>query len=227
MAKSKRYQKLLTLIDQNKKYSIEEAIELVKKTSTIKFDAGVEVHFKLGIDPKKGDQQIRGTVTLPHGTGKKIRMAAFITPDKESEAKEAGADLIGGQELIDEIKKTGKADFDIAVATPVMMKNLAVIAKILGPKGLMPSPKNDTVTMDIKGIVSEFKKGKIAFKNDDTANVHLLVGKISMESQNLIENFNEITDAIKKARPATAKGEYFKNCTLSSSMGPGIKISIK
>ncbi len=213
-------------IETNKIYQIAEAIDLVKKLSKTKFDASVEVHFRLGIDVKKGEQQIRLAAALPHGTGKTIKIAAFVTPEKENETKAAGADYVGSAELIDLIKKTEKTDFDIAIAQPALMKNLSTIAKILGTRGLMPTPKNDTVTNDPVKTVLELKKGKVSLKNDDTGNVHAIIGKVSFENKNLLENFNVLLEAIKKAKPASAKGIYLKNISLNSTMGPGIKISI-
>ncbi|MDO8668604.1 MAG: 50S ribosomal protein L1 [bacterium] len=212
--------------DKAKAYSIAEAIDLTKKLSKTKFDASVEVHFKLGIDIKKGEQQVRVAVPLPHGTGKTIKIAAFVTTAKEKEVREAGADIVGGEELIAEIKKTEKTDFQVAVAEPIMMKNLGQIAKILGTRGLMPSPKNDTVTPDPAKAVKELKKGKVSLKNDDTGNVHVAIGKISFESPKLIQNFEVLLEAIRKAKPPTSKGIYLKNITICSTMGPGIKIAI-
>ncbi|MBU1684315.1 50S ribosomal protein L1 [Patescibacteria group bacterium] len=212
-------------MDKTKTYSIEEAIELTKKTSKTKFDASVEMHFRLGIDPKKGDQQVRGAVSLPHGTGKTIKVAAFVTPENEKEAKKAGADYVGGEELVEEIKKTEKTDFQIAVAEPAMMKNLAKIAKILGTRGLMPSPKNETVTLNPAKTVAELKKGKISFKNDDTGNVHTVIGKVSFSKEQLLENFNVLLTAIKKAKPSSSKGVYIKNISISSSMGSGVRVN--
>ncbi len=212
--------------DKMQTYPIEKAIELTKKLSKTKFDASVEVHFKLGIDPKKGDQQVRSAVSLPHGTGKTVKVAAFVSPDKEKEVKEAGADYVGGEDLIAEIKKTEKTDFEVAVAEPAIMKDLAKIAKILGTRGLMPSPKNDTVTPNPAKAVTELKKGKISFKNDDTANVHAVIGKVSFDPKQLLENFETLLEAIKKAKPAGAKGTYIKNISISSSMGPGVKVEI-
>ena len=214
------------LFDRNKAYTLAEAIEIAKKSSTVKFDASIEVHFRLGINPKKGDQQVRGAVSLPHGTGKTVKVAAFVTTDKEKEVKDAGADYVGGEELIEEIKKTEKTDFQVAVATPDMMKNLASIAKILGTRGLMPSPKNDTVTLNPAKAVMELKKGKISFKNDDTGNLHAVIGRVSFDSAKLIENYQALLDTVKKAKPATAKGSYLKNVAICSSMGPGIKVTI-
>lgn len=221
---NKRISELKKQIDPKKNYPLEEAVKLVKKTSNVKFDSGVEIHLRLGIDPKKGDQQIRGTVTLPHGTGKTKKIAAFTNNEKKG--KEAGADIAGGKELIEKIKKTEKTDFDIAVAEPEMMKELAPIAKILGTRGLMPSPKNETVAKDIKKTVEELKKGKVTFKNDDAANIHQLVGKVSFDDKKLIENIKTFLEEIKKSKPSSAKGTYIKNAVLTSSMGPGIKIEV-
>jgi len=212
--------------DKTKSYSIEEAIDLVKKLSKIKFDASVEAHFRLGIDNKKGEQQIRTTVALPYGTGKTIKIAAFVAPEHEKETKEARADYVGGDELIAEIKKTEKTDFQVAIAEPSIMKKLAQIAKILGTRGLMPSPKNDTVTNNPAKTVRELKKGKVSFKNDDTGNVHVAIGKVSFDKQQLAENFQALLQAIKKVKPASSKGLYIKNVSINSTMGQGIKIQI-
>jgi len=214
------------IIDQIKAYPIAEAIELVKKTAKTKFDASVEVHFRLGLDTQKGEQQVRLAVSLPHGTGKTIKVAAFVTPAKEQEVRAAGADYVGGEELINEIKKTEKTDFQVAVAEPGLMKNLAAIAKILGTRGLMPSPKNETVTPDPAKAVAELKKGKVSLKNDDTGNIHVAMGKVSFPPQSLMENFTVLLEAVRKAKPATSKGVYLKNISLSSTMGPGIKIAL-
>lgn len=212
--------------DKTKLYSIAEAVELTKKFSRAKFNASVETHFRLGIDTKKGEQQVRAAVTLPHGTGKTVKVAAFVTPAKEKEVKAAGADYVGGDELIAEIKKTEKTDFQVAVAEPAIMKSLAQIAKILGTRGLMPSPKNDTVTPDPAKAVAELKKGKVSFRNDDTGNIHVAIGKISFDAQKLVENFNTLSEAVKKAKPSSSKGVYIKNISISSTMGPGIKVNI-
>ena len=211
--------------DKLKTYEPEQAIKLTKKLSKTKFDASIEVHFRLGIDSKKGDQQIRSTVSLPHGTGKTIKVAAFVTPEKEKEVKSAGADYAGGEDLIAEIKKTEKTDFQVAVAEPAMMKNLSQIAKILGTRGLMPSPKNDTVTPNPAKAVAELKKGKVSFKNDDTGNIHVAIGKISFDNKKLIDNYNTLFEAIQKAKPTCSKGIYIKNISISSSMGPGIRVT--
>ncbi|HNV12565.1 MAG TPA: 50S ribosomal protein L1 [bacterium] len=211
--------------DKEKTYSIAEAIEICKKNHKAKFDASIEVHFRLGIDNKKGDQQVRSAVSLPNGTGKTVRIAAFVSSAKEKEVKEAGADLVGGDDLIEEIKKTEKTNFDIAIAEVDMMKNLAKIAKILGTRGLMPSPKNETVTNNPAKTVAELKKGKVSFKNDDTGNVHAIIGKVSFENKALEENFNTLLEAIKRAKPASSKGVYIKNVSLNSTMGKGIKVA--
>lgn len=212
--------------DKNRAYPIAEAIELTKKFSKTKFDASVELHFRLGIDTRKGEQQVRAAVALPHGTGKTLKVAAFVSVGKEKEVKAAGADIAGGDELIAEIKKTEKTDFDVAVAEPAMMKNLAAIAKILGTRGLMPSLKNDTITPNPAKAVAELKKGKVSFRNDDTGNVHVAIGKISFDAQKLNDNFSTLLEAIKKAKPASSKGTYIKNISITSTMGPGIKVVV-
>jgi len=214
------------IYDRLKTYSIEEALEIVKKLTKTKFDASVEVHFRLGINTKKGDQQVRGAVSLPNGTGKTVKVAAFVSPENEKAVKAAGADFAGGDELIAEIKKTEKTDFQVAIAEPALMKNLAVIAKILGTRGLMPSPKNDTVTTNPAKTVEELKKGKISFKNDDTANVHTVIGKASFDTKKLIENYQTLLETIKKAKPASSKGTFIKNISVSSSMSAGVKVSL-
>lgn len=213
--------------DKFKQYPISEAIELVKKLSKAKFDETIEAHLRLGIDPRKGEQQIRTAVSLPHGTGKKVRIAAFVGDDKIKECKDAGADFVGNEDLITQIKNTEKTDFDVAVAEPALMRNLAQIAKILGTRGLMPSPKNETVTTSPVKAIAELKKGKISFKNDDTANIHVTIGKISFDANKLNENFDALIDHVKKIKPAKSKGVYIKNISLSSSMGPGVKVEIK
>ncbi|MBU1203398.1 50S ribosomal protein L1 [Patescibacteria group bacterium] len=227
MAKiSKRLKEARAKIEADKVYGIEEAVKLVKETSQVKFDASVEVHANLGIDPKKGDQIIRNSVVLPHGTGKTVKVAAFVPEDKVKEAKAAGADIAGGQELIEEIKKTSKTDFDIAVTVPEMMPKLAVVAKILGQKGLMPNPKTGTIGPDVTKMVSELKKGKVSYKNDNNANVHLSIGKISFDDAQLVENFNVFFDSLRKSKPQSVKGTYLKSLYLTSSMGPSIKLQM-
>ena len=209
-----------------KLYSTDEAVKMTKELSKTKFESSIEVHIRLGIDTRKGDQQVRGAVSLPHGTGKSVKVAAFVSADKVEACKKAGADLAGNEDLIDEIKRTEKTDFQVAVAEPAMMKNLAKIAKILGTRGLMPSPKNETVTPNPEKAVEELKKGKVSYKNDDTGNIHVSIGKTSFDDAKLIDNFNTLLEAIKKAKPASAKGIYIKNVSMSSTMGPGIKVSI-
>lgn len=224
MPTSKRYKSLQALVDPKKLYTAEEAVALVKKTSTTKFDGSVEAHMNLGIDVKKSDQQIRATLTFPHSIGQTKRVCAFVSEARAAEAKEAGADIVGAEEIIDAIAQTGKIDFDIAVATPDMMPKLAKVAKILGPKGIMPNPKTDTVGPNIKKIIEDLKKGKVAFKNDSTGNVHQTIGKSSLDETKLAENLKVFVEAIRKTKPAGAKGTFIKSLTLTSTMGPGIKI---
>jgi len=214
------------IYDRLKAYTPEEALDIIKKLNKAKFDASLEVHVRLGIDTKKGDQQVRGAVSLPHGTGKTVKVAAFVSAENEKAVKEAGADFVGGEELIATIKKTEKTDFQVAVAEPALMKNLAVIAKILGTRGLMPSPKNDTVSANPAKTVAELKKGKISFKNDDTGNVHAVIGKISFDNQKLLANYQTLLETVKKAKPASSKGVFIKNISLSASMSPGVKINL-
>lgn len=226
MPRSKNYLKSKELVEKDKLYSIEEAIELVKKTSTVKFDASVEMHLKLGIDPKHSDQQLRTTTVLPHGTGKTLKVAVFAEDENQKKAKASGADIVGSDELIEKIKKTGKIEFDVAVATPDMMKKMGMIAKILGPKGLMPSPKNDTITPDVAKAVENLKKGKVTIKNDENGNVHQIIGKTSFDDAKLVENSKSFLEAIKNAKPSGAKGTYIEKIVLTSSMGPAIPLKI-
>ena len=220
MNHGKKYRAMAEKFDNKKIYSIEEAVKLMKENVTVKFDESVEVHIKTNVDPKKGDQQLRSTVALPHGTGKVMRIAV-VTSTSEKEAKEAGADLIGGEDLMEKMAK--EINFDILVATPEMMPKLAKMAKILGPKGLMPNPKTETVTTKIKETVEALKKGKAAFKNDDTANVHQLVGKLSFEDAELVENIQAFIGAVEKAKPAAFKGKLISGISVCSTMG--IKVS--
>ena len=196
----------------------------MKKTSTTKFDGSVEIHLNLGIDPKKGEQQVRITLVMPNSTGKTKKIAAFVPADKEKEATDAGADIVGGEELIAQIATTGKIDFDVAVATPDMMPKMAKVAKVLGPKGLMPNPKTETVSANVKKMIEELKRGKISIKNDATGNIHQTIGKTSLDNEKLAENAKAIIEAIRKAKPASSKGVFIKNAVLTSTMGPAIKV---
>lgn len=223
---AKRVKANLDQVDRNKFYSPEEAMELVKKTANTKFVGSVEVHISTKIDAKKTDQGIRGTVSLPHGTGKTKKVAAFVTEAKEKEAKDAGAFLVGGEDLIKTIKETGKIDFDVSVAEPAMMPKLAVIAKILGPKGVMPNPKTGTVGVNIGAMVKEIAGGKVNFKNDDSGNLHQIIGKTNFESKALLENFKAFYNAVLQSKPSTVKGQYLATITLNATMGPGIKVKV-
>lgn len=226
MPRSKRYQELKKLVDPKKPYPPAEAIELAKKTGTAKFDSTIECHVNLGIDVTKSDQSVRSTLVFPHSIGKTKKVAAFVSGEKEKDARDAGADLVGADELIDEIAKTQKIDFDVAVATPDMMPKLAKVAKILGPKGLMPNPKTDTVGTNVKKMVEELKRGKVAFKNDATGNIHQAIGKASLDASKLLDNFTTLIEALKKNKPASAKGTYINSVTLTSTMGPGIRVDV-
>ncbi len=217
---------LVAKVDKTKTYSIDEAIKLIKETSNTKFDSSVEVHVRLGIDPSKSDQQIRSTVSLPHGNGKTKTVAAFVGSNDEKAAKEAGADFIYGEEDIKKLKDTGKIEFEIAVATPEMMPKLAIVAKILGPKGLMPNPKTDTVSTDVKKMITELKKGKIAFKNDSGAILHASIGKASFTESQIKENVIAFVETVKKLKPSGSKGTYIKSLYLTSSMGPSVKTEV-
>lgn len=218
----KRMTAAMQNIDKKKTYGVAEAVTLMKGAAKAKFDETVELHFSLGIDPKQGDQQIRGTVTMPNGTGKTKRVIAFVDANNEAAAKAAGADIIGTEEVLEAIVRTGKIDFDVAVAVPAMMPKLAKAAKVLGPRGLMPNPKTDTVGPNVAKMIEEQKGGKISFKNDNTANVHMIVGKASFSVENLVTNVNYATEAIRKAKPASSKGIYIKSATITSTMGPAI-----
>ncbi len=223
MKRGKKYSAVAEKVEKNKLHTTEEAMALVKETKTAKFDESVEVHIKLAVDPKKGDQQVRGAVVLPHGIGKTAKVCV-ITSTKATEAKEAGADFVGGEELIEKIKLGKMEEVDVIVASPEMMPKLATVAKILGPRGLMPSPKTETVTDKIKEAVEMLKKGKLSFKNDNTGNVHQVIGKVSFETKKLEENYATFIDAIQKARPAGIKGKYMVTISICSTMGPGIKV---
>lgn len=229
MTRGKKYRAVIEKIEKEKEYSLEEALTFVKGNALAKFDESVEVHFKLGINPKKGEEQVRSAAVLPHGVGRSKKVAV-ITTTKMADAKEAGADLIGGEELIEEIKSgklTAGVDFDVVVATPEVMPKLASVAKILGPKGLMPNPKTETVTSKVKEVVEALKKGsKVSFKNDVSGNVHQVIGKLSFEVAQLQENFQAVYDTIQKIKPETMKGRYIQSVSVCSTMGPGIKVKM-
>lgn len=208
-----------------KKLSISEAIAEVKKNAKAKFNESVEVHVRLSIDPKKTDQQVRGGAELPHGTGKKVRIAVFTTT-KKREAEEAEVDIVGGEELIDKVRSSGNIDADIAIATPEIMPRLVAIAKILGPKGLMPNPKNKTITEKVKETIGHFKKGRVDFKSDNSGNVHQIIGKVSFEESKLEENFKAFMEALRKAKPEAVKGKFIKSVSICSTMGKSVKIAI-
>jgi len=224
---SKRLKEVEKTIDSNKQYSLAEAITLSKAAATAKFDETIELHIRVGIDTKKGDQQVRGTVVLPHGTGKVKRVAAFVDPANETIAKEAGADIIGTEEVIAKLVQTGTIEFDVAIATPNMMPKLAKAARILGPRGLMPNPKTDTVGPNVAKMIEEQKGGKISFKNDNTANIHVAAGKASFTEEKLLENLTVLMETIKKSKPASAKGVFIKTASITSTMGPSVSLDVK
>jgi len=224
MAKAgKRYKSAREMIDSQRAYSVEEAVELLLSMPKAKFDETVEVSFRLGVDPRKSDQMIRGTITLPHGVGKAVRVAAFATGDKAREAEEAGADIVGGDDLVEKVQG-GFLEFDKAVATPDMMGKVGKLGKILGPRGLMPNPKLGTVTMDIGKAVGEVKAGKLEYRVDKTGVVHMPIGKVSFGKEKLIENLRALTDELYRAKPSSSKGAYLRSVYLSTTMGPGIKV---
>ncbi|PLR96355.1 50S ribosomal protein L1 [Bacillus sp. T33-2] len=221
--KSKKFLEAAKLVDRTKAYDVAEAIELAKKTSTVKFDATVEAAFRLGVDPKKADQQIRGAVVLPNGTGKTQRVLVFAKGEKVKEAEAAGADYVGDAEYINKIQQ-GWFEFDVIVATPDMMGEVGKLGRVLGPKGLMPNPKTGTVTFDVTRAVNEIKAGKVEYRVDKAGNIHVPIGKVSFEDQKLIENFTTIFETMLKVKPSAAKGTYMKNVTVSTTMGPGVKV---
>jgi len=219
----KRYRAVAEQIEPGRQYTLEEAVALVKSSGTAKFDEGVDLAFNLGVDPRQADQMVRGTVSLPHGTGREVRVIVFAKADKQAEAREAGADEVGADELVDKVQG-GWLEFDVAIATPDMMRVAGKLGRTLGPRGLMPSPKSGTVTMDVGPAVREFKKGKIEYRTDRAANVHVPIGKVRFDEQQLIENATSVIEAIIRARPASAKGTYLKSAAISSTMGPGVKL---
>jgi large subunit ribosomal protein L1 len=224
MAHGRKFREAASSYDKEHRYSAREAFDLIKTLAPAKFDETVEVVYTLGIDPKKADQLVRGTVSLPHGTGKDVKVAVFCSPDKEAEAKEAGADIVGGAELIEKLQGGQDLDADVAIATPDMMSEVGKLGRVLGPRGLMPNPKSGTVTDDLAKTVAEFKAGKIEYRNDRYGNVHVPIGKVSFEIEQLFGNLKELTMEIQRARPAGAKGRYMRAMTVSSTMGPGVKV---
>lgn len=225
MKKGKRYVESAKLVDRTNLYEVEEAITILKKTANAKFNETVETHIKLGVDGRHADQQVRGAVVLPHGTGKSVRVLVFAKGDKLNEALEAGAEYAGGMEYVDKIQKEGWLDFDVVVATPDMMGTVGRLGRILGPKGMMPNPKAGTVTMDVSRAVAEIKAGKVEYRLDKSNIIHVPIGKVSFTDEQIADNFHTLIAAIIKAKPAAAKGQYFKSVTITSTMGPGIKLN--
>lgn len=225
MFRGKKYKDSAKLIDKNAQYDAAEGMELLCKTATAKFDETVELHVKLGVDSRHADQQVRGAIVLPHGTGKTVRTLVFAKGDKADAAREAGADFVGDMDLVEKIQKENWFDFDVVIASPDMMGVVGRLGKVLGPKGLMPSPKAGTVTPDVAKAVKEVKAGKIEYRLDKTNIIHCPIGKASFGSEKLTENFNAIMGAIIKAKPASAKGQYVKSCVVATTMGPGIKMN--
>jgi len=219
----KRYKEALGAIDRDSAYLPGDALRMIKEFPSAKFDETVELAFRLGIDPKQADQMVRGTVSLPHGTGKSVRVAAFATGEKAREAKEAGADLVGGEELVEEVVK-GNIDFEAAVATPDLMSAVGKAGRVLGPRGLMPNPKAGTVSFEIGKAVSDIKAGKLEYRADRVGNLHLVIGKKSFDEKALVENYLAVVEEILRARPSAAKGKYIKTVTISTTMGPGIRL---
>ena len=227
MKRGKKYQDAQKLIEKDKLYEAKEALEIIEKMPKAKFDETVELHVKLGVDSKHADQQVRGTVVLPHGTGKTQKVLVFAKGEKAKEAEAAGADFVGAEELIPKIEKENWFDYDVIVATPDMMGVVGRLGKVLGPKGLMPNPKSGTVTMDVTKAINEIKSGKVEYRLDKTNIIHLGFGKVSFGAEKLAENYNYIMDAIIKAKPAAAKGQYIKSVSVTTTMGPGIFINQK
>ena len=225
MKRGKKYQDAAKLIDRTVQYDVAEAVSLVKKSATAKFDETIEAHIRLGVDGRHADQQVRGAVVLPHGTGKTVRVLVFAKGDKVAEAEAAGADYVGGDELIPRIQNDGWFEFDVVVATPDMMGVVGRLGRVLGPKGLMPNPKAGTVTMDVTKAVNDIKAGKIEYRLDKTNIIHCPVGKASFTEEQLADNFQALMGAINKAKPASAKGQYLRSVTLTSTMGPGVKLN--
>ena len=227
MKRGKRYIEASKVVDSSKAYDVAEAMKAVVDSATAKFDESVEIHVRLGVDSRHADQQVRGVIVLPHGTGKTSRVLVIAKGAKADEAEAAGADYVGGEEMINKIKNENWFDFDVCVTTPDMMGMVGRIGKVLGPKGLMPNPKGGTVTMDVTKAVKEIKAGKVEYRLDKTNIIHVAIGKKSFGAEKLTENFNAIFDAILKAKPAAAKGQYVKSVTVASTMGPGVKVAVK
>ncbi len=227
MKRAKKYLEAEKLIDKTKQYDAKEALELIEKMPKAKFDETLELHVKLGVDSKQADQQVRGTVVLPNGTGKTLRVLVFAKGDKAKEAEAAGADFVGAEELVPKIEKENWFDYDVIVATPDMMGVIGRLGKVLGPKGLMPNPKSGTVTMDVTKAIKEIKSGKVEYRLDKTNIIHLGFGKVSFGTEKLLENYNTIMEAIIKAKPAAAKGQYIRSVAISTTMGPGLYINQK
>ena len=225
MFRGKNYQESAKLIDRAVQYDPQDAMDLVIKASKAKFDETVELHIKLGVDSRHADQQVRGAIVLPHGTGKTKRVLVFCKPEREEEAKAAGADFVGGQELVQKIQSENWFDYDVVVATPDMMGVVGRLGRVLGPKGLMPSPKSGTVSPDVGKAVTEIKAGKVEYRLDKTNIIHCPIGKVSFGTEKLMENYNTLIAAVIKAKPAAAKGQYIRSCVTASTMGPGVKIN--
>lgn len=224
MSKGKRYNQVASMVDSTNAYDVPEALEIITNGAKAKFDETVEAHFRLGVDGRNADQQVRGVVVLPHGTGKSVKVLVIAKGDKAKEAQEAGADFVGAEEMVQKILTENWFGFDVCITTPDMMGVVGRIARVLGPKGLMPNPKSGTVTMDVKKAINDVKAGKVEYRLDKTNNVHVVIGKVSFGKDKLLENYETIYNAIVKAKPAAAKGTYIKNASVSSTMGPGIKV---
>ncbi|MGM9593584.1 MAG: 50S ribosomal protein L1 [Candidatus Onthomonas sp.] len=225
MTKGKKYQDSVKLIDKGNLYDVSEAMELLGKTAKAKFDETVEVHLRLGVDGRHADQQVRGAIVLPNGTGKSVRVLVFAKGEQAEAAKAAGAEYVGEMDLVEKIQKENWFDFDVVIATPDMMRFVGRLGRVLGPKGLMPSPKSGTVTPDAGKAVAEAKAGKVEYRLDKTNIIHCPIGKVSFGAQKLEENFNALVGAVIKAKPSTAKGQYIRSCTVASTMGPGIRVN--
>ena len=226
MKTGKRYSEAAKIIEKTKTYDLEEAVALVKKTASAKFDETIEAHFRLGVDGRHADQQVRGAVVLPHGTGKTVKVLVFAKGNKVDEALAAGADYAGGDELVPKIQNEGWLDFDVVVATPDMMGVVGRLGRVLGPKGLMPNPKAGTVTMDVTKAINDIKAGKIEYRLDKSNIIHVPIGKASFTEEQLTDNFQTLIDAVVKAKPAAAKGQYIKSLVVASTMGPGVKLNV-